>query len=77
MKMTQPTQLLLSITTLVLAALLIYGVAMETAHGATETGYLTGSQDQGLNRICFYSSASGGFAITIRSSRVCPVTYRR
>lgn len=76
MKMQQPTQLLLSVTTLFLAALLVYGVAMETAQGS-ETGFLTGSSESGLNRICYYSAPSGTFAITIGTARICPVTYQR
>ena len=34
-------------------------------------GVLTGSQTNGLNKICFYSDGS---AITVSSASVCPVS---
>jgi hypothetical protein len=34
-------------------------------------GVLTGSQTNGLNKICFYSDGS---AITVSSSSICPVS---
>lgn len=38
------------------------------------TGFLKSEETSGLNRICYYDGATGGFAKTISSSSLCPLT---
>jgi len=40
------------------------------------TCFSSGEQISGLNKICFYDCVSGGKAITIKSTSLCPLTIR-
>lgn len=38
------------------------------------TCFLDGDEEDGMNKICFYSCTSGTKAITVRRSQTCPIT---
>jgi hypothetical protein len=38
------------------------------------TGFLKGEQTSGLNKVCFYEGASGGFSKTVGAANLCPLS---
>lgn len=38
------------------------------------TGFKTGEQVSGLNKICYYEGASGAFSKTVSASSLCPLS---
>ena len=38
------------------------------------TGFLNGEEISGLNKICYYQGASGGFSKTVRAASICPLS---
>lgn len=47
-------------------------ISCSPAYAATAS--LVGEEKDGLNKICYYESAYGRHAITIRSHQICPLT---
>jgi hypothetical protein len=48
-----------------------------TANTAAETCFLKGEKESGQNKICYYDCVSGEAAITIKSTRLCPLSIKR
>lgn len=44
---------------------------------ASEFCYLKSDRVDGLNRICTYTCPSGGYAITVKSAQLCPISVKR
>jgi hypothetical protein len=42
-----------------------------------ETCFSKGERTEGMNKVCYYTCPSGGYAITIASYQVCPVSVQR
>ena len=49
-------------------------VSCSPAHAAP--AFLVGEEVSGLNKICYYESAYGRHAITVRSTSLCPLTIQ-
>ncbi len=44
---------------------------------ASTTCYLSGQSQSGFNRICYYDCLGSTFALTIKSTQLCPLTVRQ
>lgn len=42
-----------------------------------ESCFFQYEQPSGLNKMCFYNCASGGYAITVKGYALCPITIHR
>jgi hypothetical protein len=61
----------------ILIASLLACAAALAASGASELCLLDRETESGMNKICFYSCASGDAAITIKSTQLCPLSIKR
>jgi len=42
-----------------------------------ETCFYKGERVDGMNKICFYSCPSGGYAITVGAAQLCPINVQK
>lgn len=61
----------MSKTLAVLAALLLAAAGAQAG-----TAFLTGEVESGMHKICYYDHMGDTVAITIRWSKLCPLTIR-
>jgi hypothetical protein len=59
---------------LLFALLCVIIVALATDDAHAGIAFLTGQEVSGLNKICYYTGPEGDFAITIRSTSMCPLS---
>ena len=57
-----------------IATILVIALAATLAHAGT--AFLSGEQESGLHKICYYDYLGDTVAITIRSTQLCPLTIR-
>ena len=43
----------------------------------SNTGFLSGEQTSGLNKICYYDSARGTFTKTVGAAQLCPLNAKQ
>lgn len=57
----------------------LIGLALLVASAAVyaERCYLTGETEDGMNKICYYDCASGTAAVTVRITKICPLSIQR
>lgn len=55
-----------------LKAFLLFYSLIVSQFSYSATGFYTGEQISGLNKICYYRGTRGNFAITQRAASVCP-----
>ncbi len=55
------------------AAAMIYPAKLANA----ETCFFQYEQISGLNKICHYSCTSGGYAITVSATTICPIHIQK
>ncbi len=59
--------------------LLAVGIALlpTLAFAGEETCFYKSDEVSGLNKICYYSCASGEAAYTVKAAQLCPLTIKR
>jgi hypothetical protein len=64
-------------TRFILAAAFAFVLATLAVAGGSGLCFYESEKVSGLNKMCFYSCASGNAAITVKSHQVCPLTIKR
>ncbi len=60
---------------IIAAAAALIGLALTSV--GTELCFKSGERDAGMNKICYYSCPSGDAAITVKSTKLCPLSIKR
>lgn len=50
--------------------------ASAASYAYCKTGFFTGEQISGMNKICFYDVLGSTMTINISTTNICPVTYQ-
>ncbi len=58
---------------IIVLIIIVFGV-ISTAYAAT--GFLIGEKSKGFYTICYYDCLGGTVAITIKSTKLCPLTIK-
>ena len=61
----------------VLLAAVVLVLAAVPRATTTETCFYRSERISGLNKLCYYDCPSGAATFTIKSTRLCPITWKR
>ena len=62
---------------IIISLLILAGLFMFLRSSNAITCFLTGEQRSGLYKICYYNCVGSTVAITIKATKLCPLTIER